>query len=195
MSCGLPRRGTKAPGGLGSSTQARHGIVATAVSGRWRWQVVLRRLRWAASQLGVRPSPHLLEPGRFLVDLADLPPGWRILDQRRWRTGQQRDQPWAARARVLGSVTAWRSFANPAHDRWLWAQASPLASVEDAGHALPAVWEHRLANLRAQVRVVATEDGPPLAVHAEQVLTRQERTLGQPATAPHATWPGATKGW
>ena len=75
-------------------------------------------------------------------------------------------------------MTAWRSFASPARDRWLWAQANPLASVEDAGHALRQVWEQGLGNRGAKVRVVETEDGPPVAVPADQVLTRQERTLG-----------------
>jgi hypothetical protein len=137
-----------------------------------------RRFRWLVSQLGVRPSAHLPDAEVVLIGLADLAAGWRIIDQRRWRTGQQSDQAWAARARTLGSVTAWRSFANPAQDRWLWAQATPLATVEDAQQALHQAWAYRLANLRAQAKVIASEDGPPLTIPADQVLTRQERTTG-----------------
>jgi hypothetical protein len=136
------------------------------------------RLRWMASQIAVRPSTHLPNPEMVLIGLADLPPGWKLTDQRRWRSGQGRDQEWAARARALGSVTAWRSFASPTRDRWLWAQTTALASVEDAQHALDQVWEHRLANLRARLQVTARQNGPPLAIPAERVLTRQERTSG-----------------
>jgi hypothetical protein len=91
-----------------------------------------------ASQIGVRRSAHLLEPGRILIGLAGLPPGWTMLDQRRWRTGQRSDQPWAARARALGSVTAWRSFAHEGRNRWLWAQATPLAG---SSQGTPWSWE------------------------------------------------------
>jgi hypothetical protein len=133
-----------------------------------------------ASQFGVRPSAHLPDPETVLIGLADLPPGWKLTDRRRWRSGQRGDQEWGARARLLGSVAAWRSFTSPTRDRWLWAQATPPANIEDAQHALGQVWEHRLSNLRARVKVAATQDGPSLAIPADRVLTRQECVSGPP---------------
>lgn len=123
-----------------------------------------RRLRFVLSQIGARPSAHLPDPGKVLIGLADLPPGWKIIDQRRWRSGQQPDQGWSARARALGSVTSWRSFASPTKDRALWAQATPLASVDDAQDALQRIWDHGLANLDARIPMIDIEDGPPLAI-------------------------------
>ena len=56
-------------------------------------------------------------PSRSIAEADDLPgSGWRVRDERTWRTGVGGDEAWAGRAREMKSVTAWRSFEN-AH-RW-----------------------------------------------------------------------------
>ena len=138
----------------------------------------MRRLRFGVGQLLVRPSRHLLEPRDVILSLGDLPPGWRALDQRRWRTGIS-DQPWAQRARQLGSVTAWRSFESPAERQWLWVQASPFANEEDAAAALSAWSQHTLRNLNAQVTVTAAEPGPDIVLPGSRVTTLQQSIQGR----------------
>src|SRR2546421_1280764 len=124
---------------------------------------VLHHLRWAASQLRARGGGRLLDPALVLVRLGDLPGGWRLIDERRWRTGRAGGrEPWAARAREMGGVTGWRSFASASDGLWLWAQATPLASQTDAASALEGIWERSLPNLRARVEVVASQEGPRL---------------------------------
>jgi len=113
----------------------------------------------------------------MLLALDDLPPGWKVLDERRWRTGLG-SEPWAVRVRKLGGVTAWRSFVAPSNDRWLWVQASPLANVEDAEAALEAFWSRRLKNLAAEVSVTATHDGPDMILSGGTVKTVEQLTRG-----------------
>jgi len=149
----------------------------------------LRRLRLAASQIAVRTSRHLPEPRSMLLAPEDLAPGWRVLDERRWRTGSGK-QPWAVRVRELGGVTAWRSFVASSNDRWLWVQASPLANVEDAQAALEAFWSNRLKNLAAQVSVTATRDGPDMTLSGGSVKTVEQLTTGPvgPGTSRYLAW-------
>jgi hypothetical protein len=153
--------------------------------------VVLRRLRWVASQLGARGSGRLLEPAQVLLRLGDLPDGWRRIDERRWRTGRSGGaEPWAARARELGGVTAWRSFAAARGGRWLWAQATPMAGEADAADALDGIWDHSLRNLRARVEVVASRTGPTLHLPDSSVMTLEQQTRGRGTAgiARHLAW-------
>lgn len=149
----------------------------------------LRRLRFAVSQIGVKASRHLPEPRGMLVTLEDLAPGWKVLDERRWRTGLGQE-PWAIRVRKLGGVTAWRSFVASSNDRWLWVQASPLANVQDAEAALEAFWSSRLKNLAAQVRVTGTHDGPDMILSGGTVKTVEQLTTGPvgPGASRHVAW-------
>ncbi len=149
----------------------------------------LRWLRFAANQIVVRTSRHLPEPRAMILALDDLPPGWKVLDERRWRTGMGKE-PWAIRVRKLGGLTAWRSFVAASNDRWLWVQASPLANVEDAQAALEAFWSNRLKNLAAQVSVTATHDGPDLTLSGGSVKTVEQLTTGPvgPGTSRYLAW-------
>lgn len=125
----------------------------------------------------------------MLITLEDLPPGWKVLDERRWRTGSSRE-PWANRVRKLGGVTAWRSFVASSNDRWLWVQASPLANVQDAEAALEAFWSSRLKNLAAQVSVTATQGGPNIILLGGTVKTVEQLTTGPvgPGASRHVAW-------
>lgn len=135
-----------------------------------------RRLRLVISQLGVRRSRTLPEPRDMILGVEDLPAGWRVLDQRRWRTGVS-SEPWAVRARQLGGLTAWRSFAFSSEE-YLWVQATPLASESDAAAALATSLDYQLKNLRVQVTVTATQDGPALELPQSAVITVEQRTMG-----------------
>ena len=71
----------------------------------------LRRLRFAVSQIEVKASRHLPEPRGMLITVQDLPPGWKVLDERRWRTGAALEAFWSSRLKSLAahvSVTATR---------------------------------------------------------------------------------------
>jgi hypothetical protein len=113
----------------------------------------------------------------MLLDVADLPPGWKVLDQRRWRTGQTAVD-WSRRAKQLGGVTAWRSFESPAEARWLWVQAVPLASESDVEAALEEVWTRTLRNLRTKVRLVDEREGPQLNGVGSANRTIEQSTEG-----------------
>ena len=126
-----------------------------------------RRLRFVISQLGVRRSRTLPEPRDMILGVEDLPAGWRVRDQRRWRT-RVSSEPWAVRARQLGGLTAWRSFAFSSEE-YLWVQATPLASESDAAAPLATSLDYQLQNLRAQVTVTATQSA---------VITAEQRTMG-----------------
>jgi hypothetical protein len=141
----------------------------------------LRRLRFAISQIGVTASRHLPDPGGMIVALEDLPSGWKVVDERRWRSGVGQER-WAVRVRELGGLTAWRSFKAPSNDRWLWAQATPLADGQDAEAAQRDFWERRMKNLAAQVSVTETREGPPLILPASIVRTVEELTEGRAGT-------------
>jgi hypothetical protein len=149
----------------------------------------LRRLRLAISQIGVKASQHLPEPRGMLIALEDLPPEWKVLDERRWRSGSG-EEPWAIRVRKLGGLTAWRSFQAASNDRWLWVQATPLASDEDAEAARAEFWRRTLKNLAAQVRVTATQDGPPLVIGGSSTTTVEQHTMGPagPGAARYMVW-------
>jgi len=124
------------------------------------------RLRWAAAQIGARDRSSATAA---LLTPADLPgEGWRILDERVWRTKG------AAR-----TVTAWRSFEQIGRDRWLWTQATPFASSDEAVGRLAAVPERLKRNMRADVRVTATvEPEPPTMPDVEHAWAREEATVG-----------------
>jgi hypothetical protein len=143
-------------------------------------RVLLHHIRWAVSQLGARGSGRLLDPASVLLRPGDMPDGWRQIDERRWRTGRAGGrEPWAARARELGGVTAWRSFASVPDGLWLWAQATPLASQADAATALGGIWQRSLPNLRARGEVVASHEGPRLQFPDGPAATLEQRTRAQ----------------
>ncbi len=117
----------------------------------------------------------------MLLDLDDLPAGWTVMDNRRWRTGQTQ-APWSQRAKRLGGVTGWRSFQSSTKDEWVWAEAIPLASDSDVTEALAEIWSRTLKNLRANVRLVDECDGPVLTGLGASVRTLEQSTDG--LTAP-----------
>ncbi|MBJ7596758.1 hypothetical protein [Candidatus Nephthysia bennettiae] len=153
--------------------------------------MLLHRLRWAASQLGARGGGRLLDPAVVLLRLSDMPGGWRRIDERRWRTGRSGGrEPWAVRAREMGGVTAWRSFAAVPDGLWLWAQATPLASQADAASAIDGIWGRSLRNLRARVEVVASQEGPRLQFPdgPSATLEQQTRNAGREGMARYVAW-------
>ena len=84
-----------------------------------------------------------------LLSVGELPgAGWKVIDQRTWRTGLGGRSAWQANARAVGSLTAWRSFEQANASRYLWVQVTPLASPADAEQALADLEEHALANPR-----------------------------------------------
>jgi hypothetical protein len=129
------------------------------------------------SQIAVPRSRVLPEPLPMLLDLQDLPDGWSILDQRRWRTGITQ-APWALRTKQVGGVTAWRSFQSATDGKWLWVQASPLANDSDINDALPDIWTRALRNLRANVRLVDEREGPSMEGIASATRTIEQTTEG-----------------
>jgi hypothetical protein len=149
----------------------------------------LRRLRLAINQIGVKPSRHLPEPRGMLITLEDLPSGWKVLDERRWRTGLG-VEPWARRVRDQGGLTAWKSFVASSNDQWLWVQATPLANDEDADAVRAEFWGRTMKNLAAHVRVTATQDGPSLTLPATTVKTVEQLTMGPagPGAARYVVW-------
>jgi hypothetical protein len=125
----------------------------------------------------------------MLIRVEDLPDGWAVVDQRRWRTGRS-EEAWQVRARQLGGVTAWRSFANDSQDRWLWVQATPLAAAEDVEVALAGVWERALENLSAEVQPTGSATGPELTIPADRMKTLDQHTQGRKGagTARYVAW-------
>jgi hypothetical protein len=118
----------------------------------------------------------------MLIEASDLPgDSWRQLDERTWRAGEaDPDIGWAQRAKQAGSVTAWRSFEQPAASRWLWIQMSPLASPDDADAALDDVPGRMLKNHRAEVEVVSEQEiSPPSVPHASRVWAYTQETRGR----------------
>jgi hypothetical protein len=118
---------------------------------------VARRLKWAASQVSAKRARTQLA---CVLTPDSLPgAGWRMLEQRAWRTGEGgADEPWARRARDAQLLTGWRSFEQPAASRWLWVQVTPLVSTADALAALRVVPDRFLANTRAEVTVTSARD-------------------------------------
>jgi hypothetical protein len=113
----------------------------------------------------------------MLLDLNDLPDGWKVLDQRRWRTGLT-SAPWALRVKRVGGVTAWRSFQSGVGVEALWVQASPLASESDIDDALAEIWSRTVRNLRANVRLVAEKEAPRLSALGSATRTLEQTTEG-----------------
>jgi hypothetical protein len=149
----------------------------------------MQRLRWAIAQIGVPRSSELPEPLPMLLDLADLPAGWKVLDQRRWRTGLT-PMPWSQRAKQLGGVTAWRSFESTSEGKGLWTEAMPLASESDINDALEEIWARTLKNLRAKVRLVSEREGPTLDKLGTANRTLEQATEGHfgPGIVRLAAW-------
>lgn len=138
----------------------------------------MRRLRFLFSQIATPRSTQLPEPLAMLLDTEDLPSGWAVQDQRRWRTGVA-TSPWSVRAKELGGITAWRSFQSVQEGQWLWVEAIPLASDSDVREALGEVWGRTLDNLRAKVRLIGEHEGP-----AMDGLSPASRTLEQETEGP-----------
>lgn len=138
---------------------------------------IMQRVRWALSQVAVPRSGTLPEPLPMILDVGDLPSGWSVIDQRRWRTGQT-PAPWSVRAKQLGGVTVWRSFQSTVEGRWLWAEAIPLASESDVDVALPEVWTRTLKNMRVKVRLIDERDGPSLSGLGPSTRTLEQATVG-----------------
>lgn len=121
------------------------------------------RLKWGASRVpGSAAKLHLSQ----LISTEDFPgTGWRVIDERAWRTGTSgAEAAWASRAKAAGLVTAWRSFEQKTPERWVWIQVTPLATEADAQDALHAVPDRFLGNVRSDVTVVDGEDAEPVVV-------------------------------
>lgn len=139
---------------------------------------LVRRLRWGASQVSTKQAGA--EFARVVAVDALPGTGWRMLDQRAWKTGQSgASEPWARRAREARLLTAWRSFEQSVPNRWLWIQVTPLASELDADAALEAVPSRLLANLRAEVKVTSGEDVESLVLRRQRNgWAHEQRTTG-----------------
>lgn len=114
-----------------------------------------RRLKFAAAQIGGKPGKEQVLS--LLIEPPELPgAGWFVIDERTWRTGQT-DNPSAAatRARNAGSISAWRSFEQKSHSRWLWVQITPTVSEADAQQLVRDMPNRFLKNSRAEVVVKA----------------------------------------
>lgn len=105
------------------------------------------------------PKPGARRVLERVVTVHDLPgDGWRVMDERTWRTGVSgQATEWGRRARAVGSVTAWRSFELAAR-QWCWVQVAPLASESDALAAIEGVGDRLLGNLRGKAAVVRERD-------------------------------------
>ncbi len=138
---------------------------------------MLRRLRWVAAQIGAKDrgstTPMLLTP-------ADLPgESWRVLDERVWRTSGGEPVVGDERPRAAPTITVWRSFEQPPQQRWLWTQATPFASNDEAVRRLATVPERGIRNLRADVRLTATEEPePPRIPNVQDSWAREDATAG-----------------
>lgn len=117
----------------------------------------LHRFAFVAAQLA--PKPGARRALERIVTVHDLPEsGWRVIDERTWRTGVSGPATqWGRRARAAGSVTAWRSFERAAR-QWCWVQVVPLVSQADALGAVEDVGARSLGNLQSKVTVIREQD-------------------------------------
>src|SRR5215469_11261960 len=156
----------------------------------------LQRIRFVAAQLG--PKAGKRDALASLLSCGDLPGGpWRVANERTWRTGVAGPStPWGERARQMGSLTVWRSFRDTGASRWAWVQVTPLASAEDANHALTGIGERGLNNLNAKVRLVNERDVPiePFA-GASAVWAREQHTDGRDGPGVVLMLAGAVSHW
>ena len=118
-------------------------------------KIMIKRLRFALAQLGRKPGGN--SSLELLLECKDLPVGsCKQLDQRTWRYGlEAKTNEISARARKMGSITAWRSFK--LQQSWIWIQIIPFASPEDAQKAMPDSLRDSLRNLRAKVKLVSED--------------------------------------
>jgi hypothetical protein len=116
----------------------------------------------------------------MLLTPADLPgEGWQILDERVWRTSGDKPVIEDESRGAARTVTAWRSFEQIGRERWLWTQATPFASSDEAVGRLAVGPERFIRNLRAEVRVTATvEPEPPTIPDVEHAWAREDSTVG-----------------
>jgi hypothetical protein len=133
---------------------------------------ILQRIRFVIAQVWVPRSDSLLEPMDVLPTAAELAAGFKVVGERRWRTGIS-TEPWASRAKMARSVTAWRSFSDGG-DRWLWIQAMPLTNDEDAKSAIGNLWSLTMANLGFRGRVLETRPGPRIAALGSDTSTMEQ---------------------
>ena len=103
-----------------------------------------RRLSFVAAQIG--PEKGKAASLGMLLEVTELPGyGWKMLDERTWRT---------IRAKEIGSITAWRSFCRGNPDQAIWVQVVPFASTVDAEAAVKDTRASLLPNLRQNVKIV-----------------------------------------
>lgn len=74
----------------------------------------------------------------MLLGPADLPgPGWEIVEERHWPTGQlDPNSDKSRRALRAGGITAWRSLARTGATRSAWVEVVPYATADDAALSL-----------------------------------------------------------
>jgi hypothetical protein len=117
-------------------------------------QLVQWQMRWKT-----RRSARVPEALVRMLTAEEMPTaGWRVMDERTWRTGIAPLSDTARRAREVGSITAWRSYEDSAGASWVWLQVVPMASPADAREALLGLKDKMLANPRAKGEVVSEQD-------------------------------------
>jgi len=117
----------------------------------------------------------------MLLGPDDLPgEGWKRVDERTWRTGEaDPGAGWAQRAREGASISGWRSFKQPGSSRWIWCQATPLASAEDVATAMTDLLSRLLRNLGADVEVIAEREvDAPAVPGAGRLWAHEQGTTG-----------------
>src|SRR5438445_13631755 len=107
-------------------------------------QQIAQRIRLVIAQVWVPRSRSLIEPIDVLPRVTDLGSEFKLIDERRWRTGTSNAE-WASRAKKAGSITAWRSFKG-AGPHGFWIQACPLSYEADAKLAMGDLWKLNLTN-------------------------------------------------
>jgi hypothetical protein len=92
-----------------------------------------------------------------LLDVTDLPgDGWRLQDERTWRTGvSEPGVERSVRAQEAGCITAWRSFDRKHSGRSFWTEVIPFVSSFDAQVASEELPDGLLSDLRRSSRTTS----------------------------------------
>jgi hypothetical protein len=132
--------------------------------------VAASRLRFLAAVIAARGSRDRAALD-VLLEVDDLPQGWRQQRQARYRIGFGFNEEWDRRARRNKLVGGSRVFVHPESGGRLVAQAFPTISEEDAVAALTNIWERRFLSLDLN------------AQHADEVEVTPPSEAGEHARA------------
>jgi hypothetical protein len=113
------------------------------------FQVLLAQI--GSSTARARPRAMLLQQEDLVGN------GWKVLNERSWRTGAWGISPTEAgrRARKQGLFSAARSFEQVPSLRWLSVEVIQFASVQDAELTVPEFQRRFVPNPKARVTVTA----------------------------------------